>query len=1006
MILGSKISTSKICIIIFFLAGLTASFGQSGNRGAFIFISQEGDVRFENQAGVPMPDLSQGEAIPANYIVVTGRDGQMVGLLSNGTLLTLEAETRMKVRTFEQVPFDDGGRKLSDLEGEPSKSNVEIELDIGSLIVKTKKLNKSSTLNIHSPVGVAGIRGTEFQMASLPGSGVQLDVTESTVAFTPPGGAAPIAVSQGNGLTVPPSGIPQRRPLNPVAARKIQSSNKKATEATQDVPLVEVSEAMEQASNEQDGQAEEQPRDEPKEETPEEEPKEEEAQAVEETEQVEEADAVEDAAPAEEPEPLEESAPAEESVPVEEPVLLDDPELLEEPEAVENEQPIPLGELQSDEEIEAQLRTLDEPEEKLFFEEQEMEKEEPAALVQLLDDIMEDEEEKPTKLAQKKVARSNTEQETSSAEQPENISQPLAGTTVEEPLLPLVSADVESTNVVSPVPPANEVVAPVKPESPVRVRASASPVQSSNQQQIAQVLENNPELKLRQEVSKFDLSETQVDRFATLEPALKSIVKNESEDVVGRLLSNPAFEPAKVESFYGYSDSTRELMLGLDDSALFGLMEAGYEDAILNEALSINLNREQIERYDQLPRAAQDGVRLESPAVVTRLFESASFEPERVATFYGYSEETRELVLGLEDDIMFPLLDEQFDEELFNESLTKMNIDFSKPINLPTEQPQDPFAQRLHDLSERLKESGNGWVMDELLEMSGGQLTDEWLKIGETAEVLLRHSSIDELAPANAFQTSEVLSNPFYNDVASMFDELELEALVYGDGVMIGASHLIIPDNSLALNPYFGDGVREVVISASESISFEGDISWEAPLGTNEARLVVMSAGDLNIKQGATLQSATSDLILSTREDLELRQVNLNAAREVVIRGMRDVTLNDVHIGATNLAKIKARRDLYADGLTFRPDINKIVMEATTLRLRNIDFPGSAQVRLNSLKGGIDGRYPNFGNVSAGQQIGRVNFIENVKSGGNVLNSRATFDQHGKNIQIGKIANP
>jgi len=508
------------------------------------------------------------------------------------------------------------------------------------------------------------------------------------------------------------------------------------------------------------------------------------------------------------------------------------------------------------------------------------------------------------------------------------------------------------------------------------------------------------------EALSINLNREQIERYDQLPRAAQDGVRLESPAVVTRLFESASFEPAKVESFYGYSDSTRDLMLGLDDSALFGLMEAGYEDAILNEALSINLNREQIERYDQLPRAAQDGVRLESPAVVTRLFESASFEPARVATFYGYSEETRELVLGLEDDIMFPLLDEQFDEELFNESLTKMNIDFSKPINLPTEQPQDPFAQRLHDLSERLKESGNGWVMDELLEMSGGQLTDEWLKIGETAEVLLRHSSIDELAPANAFQTSEVLSNPFYNDVASMFDELELEALVYGDGVMIGASHLIIPDNSLALNPYFGDGVREVVISASESISFEGDISWEAPLGTNEARLVVMSAGDLNIKQGATLQSATSDLILSTREDLELRQVNLNAAREVVIRGMRDVTLNDVHIGATNLAKIKARRDLYADGLTFRPDINKIVMEATTLRLRNIDFPGSAQVRLNSLKGGIDGRYPNFGNASAGQQIGRVNFIENVKSGGNVLNSRATFDQHGKNIQIGKIANP
>jgi len=35
-----------------------------------------------------------------------------------------------------------------------------------------------------------------------------------------------------------------------------------------------------------------------------------------------------------------------------------------------------------------------------------------------------------------------------------------------------------------------------------------------------------------------------------------------------------------------------------------------------------------------------------------------------------------------------------------------------------------------------------------------------------------------------------------------------------------------------------------------------------------------------------------------------------------------------------------------------------------------------------------------------------VNFIENVKSGTNLLNSRAAFDQHARNIQIGKIAKP
>jgi len=62
---------------------------------------------------------------------------------------------------------------------------------------------------------------------------------------------------------------------------------------------------------------------------------------------------------------------------------------------------------------------------------------------------------------------------------------------------------------------------------------------------------------------------------------------------------------------------------------------------------------------------------------------------------------------------------------------------------------------------------------------------------------------------------------------------------------------------------------------------------------------------------------------------------------------------------------------------------------------------------LNSLKGPIDARYPNFGsNIPAAQQVGRVNFIKNVSSGGNVMNNRQTFDQFGNNIKIGKINRP
>ena len=218
------------------------------NNGAFILISSSGDVQYLQNNGQEGPAIQVGEIIPTSYTIRTGVNGKLVGLLSNGTLLTLTENTRMKVASFEQEPFVDDGRKLAELPGEPSASEVLIDLDYGSLVVKTKKLNKTSSFNIDSPVGVAGIRGTEFQMAAKPDQGVQLDVTESTVAFTPPGGGDAIPVSQGNGLSVSPSGVATQRPLNPVVATKIETTNQAASEATQDVSLGEVARAVEQSS--------------------------------------------------------------------------------------------------------------------------------------------------------------------------------------------------------------------------------------------------------------------------------------------------------------------------------------------------------------------------------------------------------------------------------------------------------------------------------------------------------------------------------------------------------------------------------------------------------------------------------------------------------------------------------------------------------------------------------------------------------------------------------------
>jgi hypothetical protein len=165
-----------------------------------------------------------------------------------------------------------------------------------------------------------------------------------------------------------------------------------------------------------------------------------------------------------------------------------------------------------------------------------------------------------------------------------------------------------------------------------------------------------------------------------------------------------------------------------------------------------------------------------------------------------------------------------------------------------------------------------------------------------------------------------------------------------------------------------------------------------------------MSGGSFEAASGLSLDAVINDLVLSARGDLSLQSAYLAAEREVSVIGMRDLNLNDVQVNASRLTTLKAAKDLYVDSLRFNQNLPKIVMEATTIRLRNIDFPAAAQVNLNSLKGPIDGRYPNFGtSVPAARQLGRVNFLHNVKAGGNAMFDRATFDQFGSKISIGKL---
>ncbi|MDC1490403.1 hypothetical protein N8133_01100 [bacterium] len=471
-------------------------------------------------------------------------------------------------------------------------------------------------------------------------------------------------------------------------------------------------------------------------------------------------------------------------------------------------------------------------------------------------------------------------------------------------------------------------------------------------------------------------------------------------------------------SVAGLSQVIRRQALSIDVSSIRSvILEAtpeiqlskkiGKVDENSRAVLALNLSDEQIQRFYALTKSVQESLLKQEQSTARRLLSIEGLATKHGKTFFSYNTSTRNLILQLDNQVMLQLLDEGFDQELLSAALTKMNILASRDNNQPTKPKINELDLRALALSDRLRESGNEEVMDILYDLSGSDLTEEWIRVGEVADVLLQDYDLGKSLPSSALASTDVFGNPFFDVANALFEELKLDELINGENSsVLAGKNLIVRENAEFLNSFFSTDASDLILVSSEELWIQKDFVPQFAEGDNK-RVVIMGGGSLKVTPNIQIGSALSDLLISTNAELLLRSTTMEAARELVIRGYRDVTINNSSISAQTLAMIKARRDLTIDGLAFKRDVSRIIMEATTMRLSNIDFPAASQVRLNTLKGGVDGRYPNFGRqIPAAQQIGRVNFIDNVRSGGNLMNDRHSFDLHGKNIEIGKLARP
>ena len=200
----------------------TSLFSQQTNpKGAIIIASLEGEVTVlnnETQQPIPSNQIKAGGLIFDGHTVKTGPTAKIILLMSNGTVSTIKSNSSLNIKKFTQEKFDPSTKKLSELKGEPSSSDTVIDLELGDMILDVKKLDKSSSFNVESPVGTAGIRGTipYFQVAQTPDGGFQqvTSMLKGEIAFMPKGASAATLLGPGqslsigigaNGILLPPS---------------------------------------------------------------------------------------------------------------------------------------------------------------------------------------------------------------------------------------------------------------------------------------------------------------------------------------------------------------------------------------------------------------------------------------------------------------------------------------------------------------------------------------------------------------------------------------------------------------------------------------------------------------------------------------------------------------------------------------------------------------------------------------------------------------------------------
>lgn len=151
-----KIILLPAFVFLNFLSVLNAEFA----RGEIKIMNSSGTVAIFNKDTQRTSKAKQYEILKDNCIITTQAKSAIILMFSNGSLVSIPENSNVNIAEYKFNKATNEKETFEKKQQEGRESSTKLKLNYGQLFTEVSKLNSKSKMDLITPVGVAGIRGT------------------------------------------------------------------------------------------------------------------------------------------------------------------------------------------------------------------------------------------------------------------------------------------------------------------------------------------------------------------------------------------------------------------------------------------------------------------------------------------------------------------------------------------------------------------------------------------------------------------------------------------------------------------------------------------------------------------------------------------------------------------------------------------------------------------------------------------------------------------------------